>query len=268
MMMANSSPTPYPEVNAIVAELHQQVRTILAEQIVGLYLHGSLAQGDFDLERSDIDILVVTEDKPSGEQIAALRAMHARLAAGPSPWGAELEVSYIPLRSLRRHDPTDALHPRIGRGEQLVMEQHDSDWVIQRHVLREHGVPVAGPSLHELIDPVNQAELRQATAELMRSWWEPMIDDPARLRQRGYQAYAVLTMCRVLYTLDSGTVVTKPVAACWALEQLDQRWSALIESALEWRPDRHTIDRTPVSDDDVDATRTLIQLACEGLRLE
>ena len=40
---------------------------------------------------------------------------------------------------------------------------------------------------------------------------------------QGYQAYAILSMCRVLYTLEFGTVVSKPAAARWAQGTLDER---------------------------------------------
>ena len=42
------SPTPYPEVNAILNVLLADVRAILGDQFVGFYLYGSLASGDFD----------------------------------------------------------------------------------------------------------------------------------------------------------------------------------------------------------------------------
>ena len=60
---------------------------------------------------------------------------------------------------------------------------------------------------------------------------------PARLQSSEYQAYAILTMCRALYTLQHGTVVSKPVAARWAQETLGERWAALIERAAAWRHD-------------------------------
>ena len=62
-----------------------------------------------------------------------------------------------------------------------------------------------------------------------------MCDDPTRLHAGGYQAYAVLTMCRALYTMRHGTIVSKPVAARWAVRTLDKRWIGLIERALFWR---------------------------------
>jgi hypothetical protein len=69
-----------------------------------------------------------------------------------------------------------------------------------------------------------------------------MLDDPVRLREREYQAYAVLTMCRALYTVQHGTVVSKPDAVRWAQEFLGPQWAELVEEALAWprgsQPDR------------------------------
>jgi len=53
---------------------------------------------------------------------------------------------------------------------------------------------------------------------------------------QGLHSYAVLTMCRALYTLQHGAVVSKPVAARWAQAALGERWAALIERASAWRP--------------------------------
>jgi predicted nucleotidyltransferase len=95
--------TGYADVDVVLAELPAGVRGTLGLQLVGVYLNGSLAAGEFSEYSSDIDVLVVTEDALSDEVVAALGTMHARLATGTSKWSRELEVSYIP-----RHDPAPA----------------------------------------------------------------------------------------------------------------------------------------------------------------
>ena len=138
--------TGYSDVDAVLAELLAGVRGTLGPQLVGLYLDGSLATGDFAEHSSDIDVLVVTEDVLSEEVVATLGTMQARLATGMSKWARELEVSSIPRGALRRFDPDDNCHPCIQRGsDQLVTESNDRDWVIHRHVVREHGLALAGP---------------------------------------------------------------------------------------------------------------------------
>jgi hypothetical protein len=229
-------PTPYPEVNAVLDRLLSDVQTILGARFGGLYLYGSLASGDFDRQRSDIDFVVVTTDALPDEMLPALEAMHARIAASGLKWAAKLEGSYIPQRALRRYAPDGAPCPQINEGR-FYVGRHGSDWIIQRHILREHGVVLAGPSPQTLIDPVTPDDLRRAALGSLRAWWAPMLDDPACLQRSDYQAYAILTMCRALYTLQRGTVVSKPVAARWAQETLGERWAGLIERALAWHHD-------------------------------
>ncbi len=233
MSTSRMPPTPYPAVNAVLHTLLSDVQTILGPHFVGMYLYGSLAGGDFDPRRSDVDFLVVTAAELPGDLIAALETLHARLAASGDKWAVKLEGAYIPQRALRRYDPADPPYPFVNEGR-FYLARPGSDWVIQRHVLREQGVVLAGPALHALIDPVGPDDLRQAVAAILREWWAPMLDDPARLRRSDYQAYAVLTMCRALYTLENRAIVSKPVAARWAQEGLGQRWAALIAPALAW----------------------------------
>jgi hypothetical protein len=227
-------PTLYPDVNAVLHVLLSDVQTVLGNQFVGMYLYGSLASGDFVPQRSDIDFVVVTEGKLPVEMLPALEAMHARIAASGLKWAAKLEGSYIPQRMLRRYDPAAGPYPYINEGNFRV-GRHGSDWIIQRHTLREQGIVLAGPAPRTLIDPVQPDDLRRAVLGFLREWWAPMLQSPdPRLHGGEYQAYAVLTLCRALYTLEYGDIVSKSVAARWAQEAIDERWRPLIEQALAW----------------------------------
>jgi hypothetical protein len=258
MSATPAHPTPYPDVNAVLAALLAGVQAILGSEFVGLYLYGSLASGDFDLQRSDIDFVVVTTGDLSDETIADLEGLHRRIAASGQKWASKLEGSYIPWQALRRYRPGDPPWPQFNEGR-FFMEQHGSDWVIQRHVLREHGVVVAGPAIRTLIDPVHPDDLKQAVLGVLHGWWADMLRQPIpRLHDGDFQAFTVLTMCRALHTLHFGTLISKPVAACWALAVLDGQWSGLIERALVWQP------AVPVSS--VDETLDFIRYTLECSR--
>jgi predicted nucleotidyltransferase len=227
--------TGYAEVDAVLAELLEGVRGTLGPQLVGVYLDGSLAAGDFADHSSDIDVLVVTEQELSDDIVATLGAMHAQLATRASKWARELEVSYIPRRALRRFDPANNCHPCVQRGsDQIVTEEHDRAWVIHRHVVRAHGIALFGPDPRTLIDPVEAGDLRHAVVSLLRGWWTPTPTCRRWLDNPFYRSYAVLTMCRMRYTLQHGVVVSKPIAARWAQATLDARWTPLIRAAVAW----------------------------------
>ena len=244
----------YPEINSLLQELLSGAQAILGDHFVGMYLDGSLAIGDFDPDKSDLDFVVVTDSEVSSDTFVALKAMHDRIASGASKWASELEGSYVSQRALR-HDRRPAAHPYIDRGSVLAMVHPESGyWSIHRHMLREHGVVLAGPPPQTLIDPVQPDELREAVRGILHEWWMPMLDHGPLLQNGFYRCYAVLTMSRMLYTIRHGAIVTKPFAARWAQEALDRRWAPLIRHALAWSRE---------APPDLEETRAYIQHTCE-----
>jgi len=229
-------PTQYPDVNSVLETLLSNVRGILGDGFVGLYLYGSLSSGDFDPDRSDVDFVVVTTQQVSGQAFCALDKMHARLAADSSKWFRKLEGAYIPQRSIARYDPSDLPHPFLNEGV-FRFEHLGSDWIIQRFIIREQGSVVAGPDPKTLIDPIQSEDLTKAVRGVLREWWVPQLKDASLFRRRDYQAYAVLTMCRALYTIQHCTVASKPVSAEWAGKTVGEPWRPLIERAASWRQD-------------------------------
>lgn len=250
MSDSQPQPTPYAEVNAILQQLLPQVQATLGPQFLAMYLYGSLALGDFTLTRSDIDFVVVTAGDLPPDLIAALYTMHADLAAREIPWGGELEGSYIPQHILRRPDPSAPRYPTIERGETLRLNPRTTGGLIQRTILREHGITLAGPPPTHWIDPVAPDDLRQEALAIAQEWLAPLAANPVSLRSTGYQSYTVLTICRMLYTLEHGTIVSKPTAARWAQTALGPRWAPLIAYALA---------------DELEETRALIGYALDRL---
>ena len=240
-MTLPTHPTPYTEVNLVLQDLLPSVQSILGHHFLGMYLYGSLATGDFDCQ-SDVDYVVVTDVVLSDDLFSALQTIHTRIVTMDSWCATQLEGSYVPQGALRRYDPVCALHLHIdrGKGEQLKKMQLDNallsrawwgGWVLLRDSLREKGITLAGPTPQTLIDPVSPEELRQATLAVLQGWAAQILEVPAEIDSRGYQSYTVLTLCRILYTLQNGSVASKPVAARWAQETLDPRWIPLIERA-------------------------------------
>lgn len=258
--MDNDPPTPYPDVNALLIELLPAVQAVLGPHFVGMYLDGSLATGDFDQD-SDIDFVVVTEEDVSGALFPPLQAMHDRIATIASPYAANLEGSYLSQRAIRRHDPSHAPYPNIERGvgERLKVATPDTGWVVHRSVLREHGITLAGPAPQTLIDPVSPDDLRQAMAMILHGWATDILNAPELINGWGYQTYTVFSLCRILYTLEHGAVVSKPAAARWAQETLGERWRPLLGQVWEGR--HHPGLKAPP--DDVNGTLDLIRYALE-----
>ena len=212
-------------------------------QLVGLYLHGSLALGDFFPPASDVDFHVATAGALGREALERLGALHAAFKA-EGGWLARLEGVYLPPGPLRRLDPAAERCPTVGTDWDFGPGRPGPTWVLDRWVTRERGVVVTGPDPRELIDPIGPDELRAAVlASMLGDWAERAAGgDVAWLRPRSYQAFAVLTMCRDLYLLERGVLVSKPAAAAWARSRLGPPWAALVDRALGWRADERVDD--------------------------
>jgi hypothetical protein len=228
-----------PDVSALLDALLAGLREALGDNLVGVYLGGSLALGDFDPGTSDVDILVVTERPLWDAEYGAISALHELIPADGNRYEVPYDVAYIERATLRRFAPGQT-HVKIGHGEPLHRAEHRPNWVLERWTVREHGITVLGPDPKTLIDPIAPAEIREAVreelGERLRHWTDGSWPRE-EIAHRGAQAFEVETVCRALYTLANGGLPTKPQAVAWAQKMLPTRWHALIEWARANRGD-------------------------------
>lgn len=250
-------PTAYPDVNALLDELLLSAQTILGKNFVGMYLYGSLVTGDFD-RASDIDFLVVADAEISSDPFSSLQEMHARIAASDSHWAKDIEGAYLSRAALRRYNP-NARHLQLERGAGRTLAMANHFRVVERAVLRDCGIVVAGAPIQELIDPVSPNELRESMLEVLDEWIVLLLEESAPFHNCGDQSYNVLSLCRVLYTLENGVIASKPAAARWAQEAFGARWHSLIQRALEGRHD----PSAPVTPTDTQQTLAFARFTLE-----
>jgi len=228
----NSKPTPYEDVNSIVLLLLQKSQEILCENLLAMYLHGSLATGDFNRKGSDIDFMIVVDEELSDEMIQKLREMHSNILKHDSKWAEKLEGSYIQKDLLKSAVPPKTPRPYIN-GKNFYIAHYGNEWVLEKYVIREKSIVITGPSPETFIDPIFFEDIHQANIKILHDDWEPVLSESSRLKDDEYQAYAVLTMCRYLYSFSHNEMVSKKVAAKWIQERFNE-WKNLVEVALSW----------------------------------
>ncbi len=226
---------PYPELPQVLASFVSQVSSQLGPNLVGIYLVGSLASGDFDLD-SDIDFLVVTNTDVTEADMLPLQAIEKEIFSQGSYPAQHLEGSYISLPDLSDWSI-------VGQKELFYFDNgsttyerntHDNKWHV-RWVLRECGITLLGPPPATLLPPIPLAEMLEETKATMRQingLFEAEIDRPLSfLNSRFGQSFIVLTICRMLHTLHTGTVQSKKAGAEWAKGYGDPKREKLIDQA-------------------------------------
>ncbi len=237
----NKKPTQYENVNSIVLLLLQKSQEILGKNLLAMYLHGSLATGDFDQEKgSDIDFIVVLDKEVSDETIQKLREMLGELTQHDPKLSKKLEGSYVPKDWLKNNEPPKAVRPYIN-GVGLNLYPYGYEWVLEKFLIREKGIVVFGPPPATFIEPVSSDDVSRANAKILIGDWQPMLTESSRLKDDEYQTYAVLTMCRCLFLFANNEMTSKPKAVAWMKEKFPE-WKELVEVASNWR-EGQTFDR-------------------------
>jgi hypothetical protein len=115
-------------------------------------------------------------------------------------------------------------------------------------MVRDLGQVLYGPDPRTLIPPISREEF-VAASRAQGMYWVDGADQP---RDRTWQSYVTLTLCRVLYASTKGEQSSKVQAAFWVQTQFPQ-WASLIQNALVWR--------RGWQDEDVDQAATFAEAA-------
>lgn len=152
-------------------------------------------------------------------------------------WATRIEGSYITRDMLESVGPPEAPRPYVNGGAFWDPDpRYGNEWLVNLYAVRECGIALAGPEPNELIDPVKIEDVREASRRDLFEEWVPKLDDPAFFESSHHQAYATLTLCRILHRSENPDVVSKRVAADWVTSAYAERWiTELVEKAERWQ---------------------------------
>lgn len=224
--------SPQSEIAAQLATALDVLARHLGQAPLAVHLFGSAVDGGLR-PLSDIDLLV-TVSAPLNE--ATRRAlMHGLLAvsAWPVPDGPlrALEVTVVvrgevvPWRYPARRELQfgEWLREGIEAGE-IEPPIADPDLAILLTKVRQHGVALIGPPATELFAPVPETDLVRALLDTVAQW-------NGEADWQGDERNVVLALARIWYTLCTGRIAAKDVAATWALQRLPEAHRPVLASA-------------------------------------
>ena len=242
----------------VLARLVAGVRELLAANYVGAYLQGSLATGGFD-NGSDVDFLIVLEREVPTEVAKRLESFHRALYDHPSHWAQHLEGSYAPRATLANLPPPRRKLLYLDHGS-TAFERSDHDhYLAVLWTLRERGIVLDGPDPKTLVPSIPPDALRDEVRTTLVNWTEKIIGDTAELSAWWYQAFTVLSYCRMAQSIRTGEVHSKSEGATYAKTVMDPKWHGLIERAQRQRLRPAPELALPADQEALDETRSFIR---------
>jgi len=225
--------TKHKNINELLLEFSTKVDDVLGKKLLGLYLTGSLSYGDFNFDRSDIDLIAILQEPASVGEIKHLKKLHLEIEEKYKNWERRIECSYTPIEKFENVLPPKDPRPYFGEGKFYSKAPYGNEWLINKYLLYKHGITLLGPDIKNLIQPVNIEDVKKACIRDLHQEWESKISEPKYLENNHYQSYVVLNLCRILHTVIKSSMTTKSGAATWVKKKYSE-WESLIEEAERW----------------------------------
>lgn len=169
--------------------------------LVALWAHGSLALGDFQPGRSDIDLVALIAEPVTGARRQDLQRVHEALRE-QFPLADKLHCAYMV------------------RGELADTGQHHVTWAhgelfdravspVTRRELHQGGLCLLGPAPAALVPAVSDQELADYIRADLWDYWYPKTGRPELWLNDIWVDLGMLTLARAAVTLDDGRLITK-----------------------------------------------------------
>ncbi|MBZ2199295.1 nucleotidyltransferase domain-containing protein [Occultella gossypii] len=215
---------------------------LLPGRVVGAYVFGSTALGAYRPGRSDIDLLVVLDDKPvTGRDLRRLRALHASQLPRVLVGLARTRHLFATCNTafVRRADlglPVTRIEP-VGShvGHEFVAGAAFDVNPVMWQVLASRGIAVRGPEPAELgLDP-EPGRLRAWNLANLRGYWAGQagrVEAGADPMRAAAVEWCVLGPPRLHATIATGTVLSKQEAGTYAIRTFGPEVEPIVTVAL------------------------------------
>lgn len=244
----------------ILDRINNEYSRILGENLVGIYVHGSIAFGCFNWNKSDIDFMVVVDKALTLAEKEALIRVLLELDAGECACGARdaedsvgyscgacppkgLEMSVVQAKVCRPFVyPTPyELHFSNSHKEQYradicgyckKQQGVDPDLAAHFTVIHDCGIVLAGKPISEVFEPVPvEAYLDSIKNDISGAETE-ILENPV---------YIILNLCRVLAYIRERKVLSKAQGGDWGCENLPEKYREIVAAARSYYSGNNTV---------------------------
>lgn len=217
----------------ILNSIKKEYKNILKDNLVGIYVHGSIAMGCFNWNSSDIDFVVVV-NKPISQDIK-IKLMDSTLELSKISPPKGLEMSIVLKESCTNFIyPTPfELHFSNTHIEWYMKDKNDyckkmngTDKDLAAHftIIKKFGLVLYGLPISEIFSSVPKKYYIESIKCDIENAKDEILNNPV---------YIILNLCRVCAYISDNVILSKTEGGEWGLINLDKNYSLIIRSALD-----------------------------------
>lgn len=221
------------KITTILQKLCLQIQHFWSENLIGVYLFGSLSYDAFNPDRSDLDLQIIIKQTPTKKEIKGLEKMHLDFEKKYPKWQKRIEASYTPVTLLTNILPPKEPRPYFGEGKMWSKANYGNEWLINLFLIKKYGKTLYGPDFNQLVKKIKTIDLQKANLKDFDEEWLPKLKTPNWFDNYHYQSYLVLNLCRILNLHFNQEPQSKKISAHFVKTKYPE-WKNLIEEAENW----------------------------------
>lgn len=203
------------------------VHTILRDNLIGIYLYGSLAMGCFQPKSSDIDIILVVKERLPKKQ----RTKIIEYLKGVCSKDKRIELSIVGADVVQNPQYPIMVDLHYEYWGNIFENEKDNEILSNLYTTRKRGFCVWGAPISNVFSKIPAQYHLRSMIEDIQHTRRHLHENPESI---GYNVavYWVLTSCRILAFIREEKVLSKPEGGQWGLANLPKEYYNLIEQAL------------------------------------
>jgi len=252
------------DYQTILNKIKESYVEILGNNLVGLYVHGSIAFNCFNWAKSDIDYIAVVDETVGIETKLELMKSTVELNKTAPQKGLEMSVvlkryclDFIYPTPFELHFSNMHLN-RYNTGPREyceAMNGDDEDLAAHFTVIKAVGIVLYGADINNVFGDIPRDYYLDSLKYDIENANDSIIANGGIIEN---PVYIILNLCRVLAYVNDGLILSKEQGGKWGLANTDSRFGELIISALN----SYTSDNTMAFDKDNEKAR----LFCDYMR--
>ena len=217
-------------IRELINNILKNYKKILGDNLIGVYLHGSLAMNCFTPFASDVDLLVIVEEKLTIEQKKAIIDYLLKQYENLPVKGIEMSIvleeylkNFIYPTPFELHYSNDWYEQYESGKVDYSKQNYDDDLAAHFVITKKRGICLFGKAIKEVFPEIPKAIYAQSLLSDAKWIYE---------RSEEYPVYTILNLCRILAFFKDNKIASKKEGGEWALLKLPRKFSSLINSAL------------------------------------
>lgn len=217
-------------------DFSNKLQKLFGDELIGIYLTGSIALGSYHYRKSDIDFTVLVKSPLSDDYFKPLEDLHKELfIAFPHQ---KFEGHYISNSDLGKQP--NEIQPIFTIHDGTLSKSHHDINTITWFSLKKYGITVWGYPASELSLYVSTKELSTYVIENLNSYWVYWLFNTKKiLSPKWFYAlhhatieWGVMGVCRMFYTLSEQDVASKDNATKYVLSHVPDKYKRILREAI------------------------------------